>query len=298
MDSEYLDEISEANPKTASSAVQQKSRAMSPLTQRVLVSVVLLPIGIAAIFMGGYVFAGLVALIIALASWEYVRLFRTGGYQPSGYLVIAGCLLLVLSRAVNGFDLAGILLSGLILAAMVVHMSAFERGRTLAAADFAVTLGGILYLGWIGAYFISIRDLPQGEWWVMVALPSVWVADSGAYFIGRRWGRRKLSPRLSPKKTWEGYWGGVFFGTAGGALFAFLWTFLGSPVTPFQGGTLGLILALLTTFGDLGESMFKRQVGAKDSGRLLPGHGGVFDRIDSWLWAAVIGYYIVQTFWV
>jgi len=292
VDLKRQDEVSESMQQ------RQKSEAMSPLAQRVLVSVVLLPVGIAAIFMGGYVFTALIALIAALASWEYVKLFRTGGYEPSGYLVIAGVLLLVVSRAASGFELAGILLSGLILTAMVVHMMAFERGRNLAGADFTVTLGGILYLGWIGAYFISIRDLPQGEWWVMVALPSVWMADSGAYIIGKRWGRHKLSPRLSPKKTWEGYWGGVAAGTLGGALFAYLLSFLGSPVRLLEGAGLGLILALLTIFGDLGESMFKRQVGVKDSGTILPGHGGVFDRIDSWLWAAVIAYYIIHIFWV
>lgn len=292
MDLKSQDEVSESIQR------RQKREAMSPLAQRVLVSVILLPVGIAAIFMGGYVFTILIALIAALASWEYVKLFRTGGYEPSGYLVIAGVLLLVVSRAASGFELAGLLLSGLILTAMVVHMMAFERGRNLAGSDFTVTLGGILYIGWIGAYFISIRDLPQGEWWVMVALPSVWMADSGAYIIGKRWGKHKLSPRLSPKKTWEGYWGGVAAGTVGGALFAYLWGLLGSPVTLLEGAGLGLILALLTIFGDLGESMFKRQVGVKDSGTILPGHGGVFDRIDSWLWAAVIGYYIIHIFWV
>lgn len=292
MDLKSQDEVSESIQR------RQKREAMSPLAQRVLVSVILLPVGIAAIFMGGYVFTTLIALIAALASWEYVKLFRTGGYEPSGYLVIAGVLLLVVSRAASGFELAGLLLSGLILTAMVVHMMAFERGRNLAGSDFTVTLGGILYIGWIGAYFISIRDLPQGEWWVMVALPSVWMADSGAYIIGKRWGKHKLSPRLSPKKTWEGYWGGVAAGTVGGALFAYLWGLLGSPVTLLEGAGLGLILALLTIFGDLGESMFKRQVGVKDSGTILPGHGGVFDRIDSWLWAAVIGYYIIHIFWV
>jgi phosphatidate cytidylyltransferase len=153
-----------------------------------------------------------------------------------------------------------------------------------------------MYLGWLGAYFISLRQLPEGLWWVLMALPVVWIADSFAYLVGSRWGRRKLSPRLSPKKTWEGYLGGIAGGTLGGALLPLLWQVWSGPdsaITPWRGALLGFVLAVLTTLGDLGESMIKRQVGVKDSGTLLPGHGGVFDRIDSWLWAGVIGYYVV-----
>jgi phosphatidate cytidylyltransferase len=153
-----------------------------------------------------------------------------------------------------------------------------------------------LYLGWIGAYFLSLRGLPEGNWWVLTILPAVWIADSGAYFFGRRFGAHKLSPRLSPKKTWEGYWGGVVAGTLGGALLAYTWSFFTGPasqITPLRGALIGFVLSIVTTLGDLGESMFKRQVGVKDSGKLLPGHGGMFDRIDSWLWAAVIGFYLV-----
>ena len=108
-------------------------------------------------------------------------------------------------------------------------------------------------------------------------------------------GKHKFSPRLSPKKTWEGYIGGVVVGTLGAALLAFIWNLIEPGVmTPFQGGILGLILSVLTVLGDLGASMVKRQFGVKDLSNLIPGHGGVFDRINSWLWAGVIGYYVIQ----
>jgi phosphatidate cytidylyltransferase len=177
----------------------------------------------------------------------------------------------------------------------------YERGRDQSGSDFGITLGGIVYLGWIGAYFISLRALPDGKWWVLFALPVIWIADSWAYIIGVRFGRHKLSPRLSPKKSWEGYLAGVVAGTLAGALLAWAWTAVpaawGPPTSAawpplWKGALFGFILAALTALGDLGESMIKRQVGAKDSGKLLPGHGGVFDRIDSWLWGAVIGYYL------
>ena len=266
------------------------------LVKRTIVALVLLPFGLAAIAMGGWFFAGVIILILSLAAWEYVQLFRAGGYQPALVLVVGGTALLAAGRAWAGFVSAPWMLSVLILASMITHLAAYERGRDLAGSDFAVTLSGVLYLGWIGAYLISVRQLPEGQWWLMVILPAVWLADMAAYFAGTRFGRRKLSPRLSPKKTWEGYLAGIPASILGTALLAALWrTWAGpaSAITPMRAALVALVVSVLTTFGDLGESMIKRQVGVKDSGSLLPGHGGVFDRIDSWLWGGVIGYYMV-----
>jgi phosphatidate cytidylyltransferase len=140
--------------------------------------------------------------------------------------------------------------------------------------------------------------LPDGLWWSLTVLFAVWLADTGAYLIGSRFGRHKMTPRLSPKKSWEGYLGGILFSVPGTALLACLWPVWAAPgltVTPLRAALIALVLSLLTILGDLGESMIKRQVGVKDSGDLLPGHGGIFDRIDSWLWAAAIGYYLI--FW-
>jgi phosphatidate cytidylyltransferase len=121
----------------------------------------------------------------------------------------------------------------------------------------------------------------------------VWLADSGAFLIGSRYGKHKLSPRLSPKKTWEGFFGGIVFGVVSGAILAALWHFMSPAMTVERGALIGLLMGALTPLGDLGESMIKRQAGVKDSSQILPGHGGVLDRIDSWLWAGVIGYYVV-----
>jgi phosphatidate cytidylyltransferase len=260
-----------------------------------LVVIVILPIGLVLIYLGGWAFATLIMLILGLAAWEYARLFKNGDFKPADILMIGGAVLLALGRAWNGFESADWLLSLLILASMIYHLFAYERGRDQAASDFAITLSGILYLGWLGAYLISLRNLPDGMWWILLVLPAVWLSDSGAYFIGRAIGKRKFSPRLSPKKTWEGYFGGVVFGTTGGVLLAYVLNLLEPGVmTLLHGGLMGLILALVTPLGDLGESMVKRQFGIKDSSNLIPGHGGVFDRIDSWLWAGVIGFYVVQ----
>ncbi len=282
-------------------AFLQSRKRITPemLAERVIVIALMLPIGLAAIWMGGWYFAAVVLFFVGIAAWEYVQLFRLGGVEPMGILVVGGTGMLIIGRTANGFESGLWILSLLVLISLTYHLLAYERGRNQAGTDFGVTLGGRLYLGWIGGYLISIRSLPEGQWWVLLGLSSVWVADSAAYAFGKQFGRHKLSPRLSPGKTWEGYLGGVITSTLWTAGLAFVLRFfftLGPVITPLRGGLLGLTLSSVSVLGDLGESMFKRQVGMKDSGKLLPGHGGAFDRIDSWLWAGVIGYYIVQ--WV
>ncbi len=271
------------------------------LAKRILVVIILLPIGLAAIFAGGWYLTALVALFMGLAAWEYVTLFRAGGLRPAAVLVVAGTVLLQIGRNINGFESAPWMISLIVLLAMTYHLVAYERGRDQAGTDFSVTLAGVFYIGWLGAYFISIRNLPQGQWWLLVILAGVMFANSGAYFIGRRFGRHHLSPRLSPKKTWEGYFGGIIVGVTLTTLLAILLQRIAGPasvITPLIGALVGLVMAVVPTLGDLGESMIKRQAGVKDSGNILPGHGGAFDRIDAWLWAVVIGYYMIYWLWV
>lgn len=266
------------------------------LRTRVIVAVILLPIGLTIIYFGGWAFTAFVVLILGLAAWEYSKIFRVTGFEPAGVIAIAGAAMLALGRGWNSFDSAPWMISLIVITSMIYHMVAYERGRDKAGTDFAITLSAALYPGWLGAYLISIRALPEGFWWLLLVLPCVWLADSGAYFIGRSFGKHKLSPRLSPKKTWEGYLGGIVVGTLGAIGLVYLWSIWAGPafsITPIQGALLGFLLSSITTLGDLGESMIKRQSGVKDSSNLIPGHGGVFDRIDSWLWAALIGYYFI-----
>jgi phosphatidate cytidylyltransferase len=271
------------------------------MLSRFLVALVLVPIGLALIVSGGIPYLLMVALLTGLAAWEYQRLFRAGGLEPAGALLILGALLIVFGRALDGFNSTPWIVSLLVLSAMTYHLVAYECGRNQAATDFGITLTGALYIGWLGAYLISLRALPEGLWWLLIVLPGVWLADVGAYLVGSRFGRHKLSPRLSPKKTWEGFVGGILSGTLGSALLAAVihpWTGPVSAITLERGAGLGFLLALVTPLGDLGESMIKRQVGMKDSSHILPGHGGIFDRIDTWLWAGVIGYYLIDWFFI
>jgi len=263
------------------------------LGKRILTMLGLLAVGLPALIFGGIAYFLLIAVFLCMAAWELVGLFQAVDVRPSRFLSVAGVLLLLVFRQWLP-EWSGALLTGLTLLAMTWHLIEFERGRDRAATDFATGLAALVYLGWVGGYLLDLRNLENGLYWLLLVLIPVWMADSFAYLIGSRFGRSRLSPRLSPKKTWEGYWAGVAFGVLGGVLFAWLWTrYAGLEVALWQGALIGLVLALLTTLGDLGESMFKRQAGIKDSSSIFPGHGGFLDRIDSWLWAAPLGYYLI-----
>jgi phosphatidate cytidylyltransferase len=266
------------------------------LIKRTITSLILAAIGIPAIILGGIYYFALILFFLAVAAWEYGRIFRKVDCKVSEPLLI-GCVILIATARAFFPDLAGAVLTLSILAAMAWHLLDYEKGCDRAASDFAVTSAGIVYLGWIGAYLIDLRNMPNGLWWLLIVLPTIWLADMAAFFVGSRFGKRPLSPRLSPKKTWEGYWAGVIFGTLSSIGLVILWHSLGGPaVAWWKGAALGAAMSVITTLGDLGESMLKRQAGLKDSSNFFPGHGGVLDRIDSWLWGAALGYLIITWF--
>ncbi|MGA2490754.1 MAG: phosphatidate cytidylyltransferase [Anaerolineales bacterium] len=266
------------------------------LIKRTITTLVLIAIGIPAIILGGVYYFALVTIFLVGAAWEYGRIFGKADCKVSEPLLI-GCVILIAMARTFFPNLAVVTLTLSILVSMTWHLLDYEKGRDRAATDFAVTIAGIVYLGWIGAYLIDLRNLPAGLWWLLIVLPTTWLADMAAYFVGVRFGKHSLSPRLSPKKTWEGYWAGVVFGTLGSVGLVILWHSFGGPaVAWWKGAALGAALSILTTLGDLGESMFKRQAGVKDSSNFFPGHGGFLDRIDSWLWGAALGYLIIAWF--
>jgi phosphatidate cytidylyltransferase len=270
------------------------------MLRRTLTALGLGVIALPAIIYGGVFYFLLIGVFLVGGAWEYVRMYRAVQVEPNEIVTIGGVLVVATARFF--FEEAAIPLFVLsVLLAMTVHLIAFERGRDQAALDFAVTVTGIVYLGWLGSYLLDLRQLPQGNWWLMLVLPIVWGGDTGAYSIGAVYGKHKMTPRLSPKKSWEGYFAGLLTSILFGAFFSYAFSSLGhqplgGAITPFQGALLGLVIGALAPLGDLGESMLKRQGGLKDSSNVFPGHGGFLDRIDSWIWAAVLGYLMIQFF--
>ncbi len=268
------------------------------MRRRVISALGIAALGLPAIVLGGPIFYVLMALFLIGASWEYVQLFRAVKLEPQLHITMGGVALLTILRMfIPQFALPAF--AFLILIAMAYHLIAYERGRDQSALDFCLTVTGIVYLGWIGSYLFDVRNLPQGGWWFMLVMFCVWLGDSGAYSIGRAYGKHKMSPRLSPKKSWEGYAASVFTGMITGGFYVYVFTtfgYLRSDITIWQGALLGLLVGVFVPLGDLGESMIKRQASIKDSSDIIPGHGGFFDRIDTWLWGSVIGYYFLTWF--
>ena len=261
------------------------------LRRRALITIILLPILIGLIIYGGWPFVIAMALALGIAGYEYGALFSTRSFTPALPLLFIGPAILAVARFQLSIEMQAVILVALVMLAMTWHLINFERGATRSGTDLAITLSGIVYVGLLGGYLISLRFLPDGLYWVLLVLPAVWFADSAAYFAGSAIGRHRMAPKLSPNKTWEGYGAGVLVGAAAGAGLAVIWAQLGASMTWQMGAVVGVIVAAISPLGDLGISMYKREMRPKDTGSILGPHGGLLDRIDTWLRAAVLGYY-------
>jgi phosphatidate cytidylyltransferase len=207
-----------------------------------------------------------------------------------GYL---GFVLTLLGLQLAGIDwMLGGLLSTFVFAFVVYGMSGV---RTSATASFGSTLLGVAWVGAGLGCLLLIRDIPEfGFWAVMAVLFTVFASDTGAFFVGRAFGRHRLAPAISPAKSWEGFVGGVL--AAVGMAFVILYKDRDDFLTIPESLVLGLVIALAAVLGDLFESAIKRDLEVKDSGRVLAGHGGMLDRLDSLLWAGPAAFFTILAF--
>jgi len=270
------------------------------MLKRTLTALALAAVGLPAIIYGGIFYFLLMGIFLVGGAWEYARLYRAVQYEPNEIVTVGGVLVIATARFFFA-EYAIFATVVFVLLAMTVHIIEYERGRDQAALDFSITVTGIVYIGWLGSYLLDLRNLSNGVWWFMFILPLVWATDTGAYSIGAVYGKHKMAPRLSPKKSWEGYLAGIFTAIYAGVLLAYAFSALGPQplnglIDPLQGALIGFFISAIAPLGDLGESMLKRQSGLKDSSNIFPGHGGFLDRIDSWIWGSVIGYFIIQFF--
>ena len=242
----------------------------------------------------------LLAIWGLLASFEFYRLVAVARVPPLTYFGIIWDLLLILSQDSNLLATLDPYLDPslptpllLITAVLLPPIWFLTRGQTESLfSRWAWTVAGILYTGWLLSYLVALRGLEDGRNWVFLAFSVTFASDSAAFFIGRAWGRYRLAPNISPGKTWEGAGGGILAAIIMCLLFT-LPTPLSLPLSTGQAILLGLLVSLFGQLGDLAESMFKRHMGVKDSSRLIPGHGGLLDRMDSVVLAGIMVYYYV-----
>lgn len=247
---------------------------------------------------GGLFFLVLVDLIIYLGLREFYMLMKAKGYEPFevlGYF----CALAVSWYAWREGVAVPLILTLSLLAIMIREVFRQDMSRSL--EHMAVTVFGIMYVGWLGSHLVMLRQLPSvvgaedivGARLVFLAALLTWSTDTGAYIMGVALGRHPLIERISPKKTIEGAIGGLLGASLAGWICA---NTLTPFLTPASGIVLGLVAGSAAILGDLVESLIKRDVGIKDSAELIPGHGGVLDRFDSLLFTAPVLYYYFRFF--
>jgi phosphatidate cytidylyltransferase len=264
---------------------------VNPLVSRLLVAAALLPLVIGLVYLGGWWLFGLAVVGGLLALHElFVMARQLRPLVLGGYL---GFVLTLLGLQLGGPEwMLGGLLATFVLAFVVYGLGGVRQSAT---TSFGVTLLGV---SWVGAgigCLLLIRDIPEfGFWAVITVLFAVFAADTGAFFVGRTLGRHPLAPVISPAKTWEGLVGGVL--AAVGTAFVILYRDRDDFLTIPESLLLGLVIALAAVLGDLFESAVKRDLGVKDSGRVLGGHGGMLDRLDAPLWAGPAAYFTILAF--
>ena len=249
---------------------------------------------------GGRTFAISAAVLAVLAWFEYVRAFSRRGGNPTLFTGVLGIGGILYGAYLGQLDI--ILLAVMASTVLALITSVLLRGD-VSVPDIGISVAGIAYIGLPFAHLIMLRDLSGmrfvtpietfdlGTAMIWIMFIGTWASDSFAYFAGRAFGSHKLAPAISPNKTIEGFFGGLI-GTI--AAMVGLGYLLHMPLTQMAG--LGAAIAVLGTFGDLVESLMKRHTGIKDSGAIIPGHGGIWDRFDSVLFTAPLVYYYTVYF--
>ena len=259
------------------------------LRKRIVTALWGIPILVAAIWFGEPWFTILIAISGVLAAFEFYKMVALSKVRPLTYLGLIWVLLFILSPHFNyGFLKPLLLTSGVVISLVWLLL---RPQKEEAFSSWVWTIAGIFYIGWLLSYLVEL-NLEGGRNWIFFALFTTFASDIAALFVGRALGRHRLAPRISPSKTWEGAIGGIF-GAIAVSLFFTLSTPLGLPLGYGQAVLLGLLVSVFGQLGDLTESLLKRNMGVKDSGKLMPGHGGMLDRIDSVVFTGIVVYYYV-----
>ncbi len=277
---------------------------------RILSAVIAIVLALGMIILGGWYFTACFGVIVYLGLQEYFGLVRATGIAPAAKTTIVVSLILLITA-----NLAPTLVDAVMpVAGTLVCFYLLFQPKLSTIADISSSILGLFYGGYLPSYWVRLRNLgspevsslplggylpdlpildiqslPQGLTVTLLAFACIWAADIGAYIFGKLFGKTRLTD-ISPKKTVEG----AVFGVLGSVSVATLGSwYLGWAGAPLSGMALGLVIGIASLLGDLTESMMKRDAGVKDSGQLIPGHGGILDRTDSYVFIAPLVYYFV-----
>jgi phosphatidate cytidylyltransferase len=266
------------------------------LKHRVITAAVGVPLVILAIWFGDPWpwFTLLIAAVTLAGTYEFYHMANFDRREPLIYLGLLGTLALVLSPHYHDRHLyvLPIVITAIMLISLICLLC--RPCKEGAFHNWAWTIAGALYVGWMLSYWLNLRALADGRSWVYLAMLTTFANDTGAFFIGRARGKHKLAPAISAAKTWEGAIGGLICAILGAIIIAMVLNLL-FPFTfkYWQIVLLGFLVGLFAQLGDLVESLLKRNMGLKESGNLLPGHGGILDRFDSLIFVGAVIYYYV-----
>jgi phosphatidate cytidylyltransferase len=269
------------------------------LRQRVVSSFIFVPLLIACIWFGNPWFSILVAVAAVIGVIEFYDMVARKGWQPLTAFGTLWTLFFIFNAYyAHRYSSEGtwllvtfaLITSAIALSLLWVLFLRSSGERVM--VSWAASLAGIFYLGWLLSYWVLIMN-SYGRDWIYLALFSTFAVDTTAYFVGRAWGRRKMAPTISPGKTWEGALGGLVGAIAGVIVLALL---LDVDISYAEMVLLGFLIAVFAQLGDLAESKIKRSMGVKEAGNLIPGHGGILDRLDSIVFTGVVVYYCLRWF--
>jgi phosphatidate cytidylyltransferase len=273
---------------------------------RVLTAVLMVPIVLLAAWYGSIPFFLFVLGICLIGVWEYCLIADEGGYPNDLGLAIIGTIAVVLSLFIDGIAIGPLRAAPspfFVLAVWTLILFVrefFRRDISVSFLRVITTLSGVIMVAFFIGHLLLIRDLkfaagegfrPVGRTFIFFLLTIIWIVDTGAWWVGRSFGRFRMAPMISPKKTWEGAIGGTLMAALAGWIFRQM--FLKEALGPIEALFYGFVIAVTAQISDLVESLMKRSFGVKDSSSLLPGHGGILDRFDSFIFSAPLFYYLL-----
>jgi phosphatidate cytidylyltransferase len=286
------------------SAARSRTRWLVSLRQRVLSAVALIPLVIAVTWLGGWFAVAAAVLVLLGGMFELRAMFMNVGWRPLIILATAVGLLFLFSSTPPAHAYRDILIEAAFSALMVgafVWLIVVRPASDRTVIDWGLTIAIPFYLAWPLALLVLTRGdgiglQSRGFWWLLVLFLTIWANDATAYLTGHYFGKTKLAPKVSPAKTWEGFAGGLVLSVISVFVVTTVADLVLKPASQlhlpwYHVLLLGVLICVFGTIGDLAESLLKRGAKVKDSGTIFPGHGGVLDRADSLLFAAIIVYF-------